>query len=44
MYILTFMCLDKLEDDQQDLDVGGRILKMDLREIGWGGMDWIRLT
>jgi hypothetical protein len=24
-------------------DVGGRIinLKMDLREVGWGGMDWI---
>jgi hypothetical protein len=29
----------------EDLDVGGRItLKWILREIGWGGMDWIDLA
>jgi hypothetical protein len=22
----------------------GDIIKMDIREIGWGGMDWIRMA
>jgi hypothetical protein len=30
----------KERDHWEDLDVGG----MDLREIGWGGMDWIHLA
>jgi hypothetical protein len=29
---------------KRDLDVGGRILEWILREIGWGGMDWIDLA
>jgi hypothetical protein len=24
--------------------VGGSIIKMDIREVGWGGMDWIELA
>jgi hypothetical protein len=34
----------KEREHYEDLDVSGRIiLKMDLREIGLGGMDWIDL-
>jgi hypothetical protein len=32
------------KDHDEDLDVSGRIIKMDLRERGWGGMDWIHLA
>jgi hypothetical protein len=36
----------KERDHQEDQDVGGWVdnIKMDLREIGWGGMDWIDLA
>jgi hypothetical protein len=37
----------KERDHQEDLDMGGENntrIKMDLREIGWGGMDWIDLA
>jgi hypothetical protein len=35
----------KVRDHWEDLDVGGwTILKRILREIGWGGMDWIDLS
>jgi hypothetical protein len=27
--------------NQEDLYVGEDNIEMDLREIGWGGMDWI---
>jgi hypothetical protein len=27
-----------------DLDIGERNIQKDLREIGWGGMDWIDLS
>jgi hypothetical protein len=34
----------KERDDWEDLDVGGwDNIKMGLREIRWGGMDWIHL-
>jgi hypothetical protein len=34
----------KEKDHQEDSDAGGRIiLKMNLREIGWGRMNWIYL-
>jgi len=28
----------------EDPGVGGRIIKMDLQEVGYGGMSWIELT
>jgi hypothetical protein len=32
-------------DQWENLNIGGRIiLKMDLREIGWSGVDWIYLA
>jgi hypothetical protein len=36
----------KERDYWGDLDVGGRLIKMDLRERerGWGDMDWINLA
>jgi hypothetical protein len=35
----------KERDHKEDLDAGGRInIKMVLREIGCGGMDWIGLA
>jgi hypothetical protein len=35
----------KERDHLEDLNVGGRILiKTDIREIGWGSMDWIDLA
>jgi hypothetical protein len=34
----------KERDHWEDLDICGRIIKIDLREIGWGGMDWIDLA
>jgi hypothetical protein len=40
MHIGFWWKSQKERDQYEDLDVGGRIiLKMDLREIGWGGMD-----
>jgi hypothetical protein len=33
----------KERDHKKDQDVGGDNIKMDLREIGWGGIDWIDL-
>jgi hypothetical protein len=32
------------KNHEEDLDIGGRIILTDLREIGWGGVDWIDLT
>jgi hypothetical protein len=29
---------------QEDLKIGGRILKRILRQIEWGDMDWINLA
>jgi hypothetical protein len=36
----------KKRDHLEDLDVGGRIILewILVREIGWGGMDWIDLA
>jgi hypothetical protein len=35
----------KERDHYEDQDVGGWVdIKMDLREIGWSGMDWIDLA
>jgi hypothetical protein len=34
----------KERDHQEVLDVGGRITKINLREIRWGGMDWMYLA
>jgi hypothetical protein len=36
----------KVRDHWEDLDLGGWTIriKMDLREIGWDGMDWIDLA
>jgi hypothetical protein len=35
----------KLRDHWEDQAVGvWKIIKMDLREIGWNGMDWIDLA
>jgi hypothetical protein len=32
-------------ESQKERDVGGKIiLEWNLREIGWGGMDWIDLA
>jgi hypothetical protein len=34
----------KERDHYEDQDVGRWVIKVDLREIGWGGMDWIDLA
>jgi hypothetical protein len=34
----------KEKDHQEDEDLGGWIILMDHREIGWGSMDWIDLA
>jgi hypothetical protein len=35
----------KVRDHWEDLDLGGwTIIKMNLRETGWDGMDWIVLA
>jgi hypothetical protein len=38
--------IQKERDHWEDEDVGGGVdnIKMDLREIGWDGMDWIDLV
>jgi hypothetical protein len=36
--------VQKERDQWEDQDVGGWTIKMDLRERGWGGMDWIDLA
>jgi hypothetical protein len=37
--------IQKEKDHWEDQDVGGLDnIKMDLREIGWDGMDWIDLA
>jgi hypothetical protein len=45
MHIQYWWESQKGRDYWEDLDVSGKIiLKMDLREIEWGGRNWIDLT
>jgi hypothetical protein len=38
---LTWLLITKLEDPGVD---GGDNIEMDLREVGWGDMNWINLA
>jgi hypothetical protein len=45
MHIGYWWEIQKEGDHWEDQDVGGvDNIKMDLREIGWDGMDWINLA
>jgi hypothetical protein len=45
MHIRYWRVIQKERDDWEDQDIyGWTILKMDLREIGSDGMDWIDLA
>jgi hypothetical protein len=47
MRFYTKFCSENLEgrDHKEDIGVDGRIpIRMDLREIGWGGVDWMHLA
>jgi hypothetical protein len=45
MHIGNWWEIQKERDHWEDQDVGGwTVLKRDLREIGWDGMDWIDLA
>jgi hypothetical protein len=45
MHIGYWWEIQKNRDHWEDQDVGGvDNIKMDLREIGWDGMDWIDLA
>jgi len=40
-----FVLLNSPTDHLEDLGADGRInTKLDLQEVGWGGMDWIDLA
>jgi len=34
----------KDRDHLEDLGLSGKIIQMDLREIGWEGVDWLHLA
>jgi hypothetical protein len=34
----------KERDRLEDLGVGGRVIFINCREIGWDGFDWVHLT
>jgi hypothetical protein len=44
MHIGYWWEIQKERDHWEDQDVGGWTIKMDLREIGWDGGDWINLA
>jgi hypothetical protein len=44
MHIGYWWECQKERDHQEDQDVGDLTIKIDLREIGWNGMDWIDLA
>jgi hypothetical protein len=45
MHIGHWLEIQKERDHWEDQDVGGwTMLKMDFREIGWGGGYWIKLV
>jgi hypothetical protein len=43
--VIGFWWESKKERDlKEEVDVGEDNIKLDLSEIGWGGMDWIHLA
>jgi hypothetical protein len=44
MHIGYWWEIQKERDNWEDQDIGGWIIIIDLREIGWGGMDWLDLA
>jgi hypothetical protein len=44
MHIGYWWKIQKERGHWEDQDVGGGTIKIDLRDIGWDGMDWIDLA